>query len=65
MASFYVTYKSEKNSNLRYGNMLVQHMKCILLVMFRAPSFHAGPESDITNLKKSKKCETFAWRYFM
>jgi hypothetical protein len=32
---------------------------------FRAPLFHAGPESDITNLKKIKKCETFAWRHFI
>jgi hypothetical protein len=35
--------------------MLVQHMKCILLVMFHALSFHAGPKSDITNLKKNQK----------
>jgi hypothetical protein len=24
---------------------------------FRAPSFHVGPESDITNLKKIKKMQ--------
>jgi hypothetical protein len=27
---------------------------------FRAPSFHAGLESGVTNSKKSKKCKTFA-----
>jgi hypothetical protein len=32
---------------------------------FHAPSFHAGPKSDITNLKKSKKCKTLAWHHFM
>jgi hypothetical protein len=26
---------------------------------------HAGPELGIPNLKKSQKCETFAWRHFI
>jgi hypothetical protein len=32
---------------------------------FRALSFHAGLESGVTNSKKLKKWETFAWHHFM
>jgi hypothetical protein len=68
-------FKKIKNRDFWYwdgqechgGRFLFRPMKSVFSIS-RVPKsgFHScGPKLDITNSKKSKKCETFAWHHFM